>query len=412
MKNWTKEEINFLIKNYNNISNEELSSILGKTKKSIDSKSIRLNLKKDKLYINKINKSRVIDSRWKEKSWTKDEIDYLNININKFSNNELSLKLKKTTNSIVSACNRLGIKRQEKYNYNYIKSQSRKYITKSELRMLNPNLYQWLYNNDKLKEFTSHMFTISYSTPQLILGYILKKNFNKEFSYNNRSIIKPYEIDIFFNDYNLGFEYDGKYYHPEPNKNKILLCKNKGIKLIIINEYNLLKRNFDEYLKNIKFQIIENLPTINKCFSSKIEANEIQNTFIDKEMIFKNLFNLNGIKKICEKYIDYSKFIKEQRNIYNKLYYLGLLKEYTKHMKIEPIKERTNLEYLIERSNFYKIGDIILIEYWYNGMICPVKIIDQIGKSYKITHNIPQSKIFNAPDEKIKSTDIIDIYKN
>jgi len=67
------------------------------------------------------------------------------------------------------------------------------------------------------------------------------------------------------------------------------------------------------------------------------------------------------------------------------------------------------MKFLSEYKSFYKIDDIVLIEYWYNDMITKVKIIDRISKnSYKVTHNIPESKIFNAPDEIIKSTDIID----
>ena len=32
-------------------------------------------------------------------------------------------------------------------------------------------------------------------------------------------------------------------------------------------------------------------------------------------------------------------------------------------------------------------------------------------RTFKVTHNIPESKIFNAPDEMIKSSDIIDTYR-
>jgi hypothetical protein len=45
-------------------------------------------------------------------------------------------------------------------------------------------------------------------------------------------------------------------------------------------------------------------------------------------------------------------------------------------------------------------------------MITPVKITEKISKvSFKVTHNIEQSKIFNAPDEIIKTKDILDKYK-
>ena len=42
-------------------------------------------------------------------------------------------------------------------------------------------------------------------------------------------------------------------------------------------------------------------------------------------------------------------------------------------------------------------------------MITPVKILEQMSpRTLKISHNIPQSKINNAPDEIIKTSDIID----
>lgn len=68
------------------------------------------------------------------------------------------------------------------------------------------------------------------------------------------------------------------------------------------------------------------------------------------------------------------------------------------------------MKFLFEFKSFYKEGDIVLIEYWYNDMISPCKIIEIISnRSYKVSHNVKDSKIFNAPDEIIKSSDIIDI---
>lgn len=70
------------------------------------------------------------------------------------------------------------------------------------------------------------------------------------------------------------------------------------------------------------------------------------------------------------------------------------------------------MKFLLEYKSFYKEGDIVLMEYWYNNMITPVKIIEKISKkSAIISHNLPESKIKNAPEETIKITDIIDIYR-
>ncbi len=68
------------------------------------------------------------------------------------------------------------------------------------------------------------------------------------------------------------------------------------------------------------------------------------------------------------------------------------------------------MKFISEFNSFFKEGDVVLIEYWYNDMITPVKILERVSKvSYKVSHNIPESKIFNAPDEIIKSRDILDI---
>ena len=67
------------------------------------------------------------------------------------------------------------------------------------------------------------------------------------------------------------------------------------------------------------------------------------------------------------------------------------------------------MRFLLEFKSFYKEDDIVVIEYWYNDIITPVKIVEKLSKvSYKVSHNVPNSKIFNAPDEIIKSVNIID----
>jgi len=67
------------------------------------------------------------------------------------------------------------------------------------------------------------------------------------------------------------------------------------------------------------------------------------------------------------------------------------------------------MKFLNEYKSFYKEGDIVLIEYWYNDMITPVKILEKVSsRKFKISHNVSQSEIFNAPDEIINTSDIID----
>ena len=67
------------------------------------------------------------------------------------------------------------------------------------------------------------------------------------------------------------------------------------------------------------------------------------------------------------------------------------------------------MQYIVEFKHFYKIGDIVYVEYWYNKMITPVKIIETQGNKFLVSHNIDKSKIQNAPNEYIKRNKIISV---
>ena len=69
------------------------------------------------------------------------------------------------------------------------------------------------------------------------------------------------------------------------------------------------------------------------------------------------------------------------------------------------------MKFLLEYKDHYKEGDIVLIEWWYKDIITPVVILEKTKNRFNVSHNIPESKIFNAPDETIKSSDIIDKYR-
>ena len=69
------------------------------------------------------------------------------------------------------------------------------------------------------------------------------------------------------------------------------------------------------------------------------------------------------------------------------------------------------MKFILEYKKFFTKGDIVLIEYWYNHMVTPVKIIEKIGRKYKVSHNISESKIQNAPEELVKNSDIISVFR-
>jgi len=69
------------------------------------------------------------------------------------------------------------------------------------------------------------------------------------------------------------------------------------------------------------------------------------------------------------------------------------------------------MKYLLESRYYYKVGDLVIIEYWYDDRLTQVMIKEILGRKYKVTHDVEGSKIKNAPDEIIKSSDIIDKVK-
>lgn len=69
------------------------------------------------------------------------------------------------------------------------------------------------------------------------------------------------------------------------------------------------------------------------------------------------------------------------------------------------------MNFILEYKSFYNPNDVVLIEYWYNHMLTPVKILEKKGNRYIVSHNISQSKIRNSPNETIKPSQILSPYR-
>ena len=93
---------------------------------------------------------------------------------------------------------------------------------------------------------------------------------------NDRSIIKPQELDIYIHDRKLAIEYHGLYWHNDLNvdkdyhKNKCDRCFDKGIQLIQIFENEWLNKK--EIVKSI---LNSKLGVNNKIFARKCEIKEL-----------------------------------------------------------------------------------------------------------------------------------------
>lgn len=83
----------------------------------------------------------------------------------------------------------------------------------------------------------------------------------KNIKYNIRSVIYPYELDIYMPELSIAIEFNGNYWHSayfkddRYHQNKSLQCLDKGIRLVHIYEYELVNL---EGLKNTLYKILTN----------------------------------------------------------------------------------------------------------------------------------------------------------
>lgn len=221
--------------------------------------------------------------------------------------------------------------------------------TRTEFRIK----YQGAYNSARklgvLDEVCEHMIIKLYSTPQLILKKIMETLLNDKCLYNCRTVINPYEVDVYFDKYKIGFEYDGKRWHKNDNVNKQNLCLNEKVSLITIKENNR------DYENDIKHQLINNLPIINKLTNKNLIEDDVLNVKIN---YYELIPNLSEIQKICLNYNDLGVFIKKENSLYVLLHKRKLLRIFTSHMTTSrTYYNDINIKEIV--NNYTKISDFI-----------------------------------------------------
>ncbi len=113
---------------------------------------------------------------------------------------------------------------------------------------------------------------------------------------NSRSVIKPYEIDIFIPEFNLGIEFNGVFWHSEIIKDKKYhidkkkLGESLNIDLIYIWEDDWINKN--EIVKSILKSRLKKSDT--SIGSRKMEMKELKD-----EKIIKEFLNENHIQGWC-----------------------------------------------------------------------------------------------------------------
>jgi hypothetical protein len=299
----------------------------------------------------------------KRKSWTKKEIELLTINYPTMFNYELVKILNRTEQSIYLKASKLGLKKTTEHKSkciskrnkmvgrnltdDYLSDIAKKYKTRAEFQKNDSSAYSSARKKGILNEICGHMISKSFSIPQLILKDIIIKLYqSNNVLYNDRKTLKPYEIDVYLPDFNLGFEYNGKGWHVDNIRDNLKqkLSNEKSITLVVINENT---RNYEEDIKN---QLILN---INKL-KIDITPTDINNVIIDN--IYSKIYDIDDLKKIAKSYTSFKEFYNNEQTVYTKLRKLNLIDEVTSHMCCrrkkreisEVIDKISNYEYLID----------------------------------------------------------------
>ena len=153
--------------------------------------------------------------------------------------------------------------------------------------------YSLFKNRKKIKTIictNCNPITNHISGLEIQLQNFIKENYNNEILINSKSIINPYELDIYIPELKLAFEFNGLFWHNENNRgdtyhlNKTELCEEKGIQLIHIYEDDWLYKQ-----DIVKSMILNKLNvTENKIFARKTEVKEISDNKLIREFLYKN----------------------------------------------------------------------------------------------------------------------------
>lgn len=245
--------------------------------------------------------------------------------------------------------------------YELLKNIAKKYKTRAIFQYCDGSAYTTARKMKILDDICSHMVRCSYSIPQLICKEIFNKLLNSECSYNNREVIHPFEIDLFYYDYNFGVEYNGKGWHnSEESIERDLLkcnkCVENGIFLFVINETNR------KYELDIKSQIIANLGLINQNLNKNFSEDDVLKIEIEYDFS-EDVLNKSDVFEITNKYNLFSDFVKNENKLYHKLIRLKKLDFYTSHMTKK--KKNRNLEDIkSEISKFTYLNDLLENSKW------------------------------------------------
>jgi len=130
----------------------------------------------------------------------------------------------------------------------------------------------------------------SLSDNEIQLQNFIKENYDDEVLLNDRTIIKPYELDVYLPKLKLALEFNGLYWHSELYKDnnyhleKSELCEKNGIQLIHVYQDDWEFKN-----KIIKSIILNRLNKISsRIFARKCDLKEIKDNKLIRKFLNEN----------------------------------------------------------------------------------------------------------------------------
>jgi hypothetical protein len=387
---WTEEKIEILVKLYPETDNTIISETLKIKRGTLIKKANDLGVKKSKDYISKMRKKNNPQTYW-----SNDEVNKLIELYKSHSNNELSILLNKTTKNVGKKLSRLELKRSKidkdfitgkacKKNgrdltFELVNEIAKRYNTRHEFYLKDRGGYSKAIKMGWLDSICGHMIVGGFSIPQLILKDVLEFILGEKCKYDDRTVIKPLEIDCYFPKWKIGWEYDGRYYHNHSDdKNKKDLCLRVGVKLFNVHEFT---NNYRDYNHNIKTQIINQLDDIKLITGINITKEDILN--YSPKIVYPNLLTLDEMdivkgKKMSEikLYPDLFKRIKKYKLFNNDK--LDIINDLPRHKIFKNFEEYK--QYLIER-NYSDFIELCKYEH-------PHRLMKKWGLPITLIHNL------------------------
>lgn len=270
--------INECINNFN-LSKKQIINLINYFNLHKDSEQSHKNCVDSKIKNkNYPTKDQLISDYYKYHNWESIRIKY-NIPDATFKRLRYRLGLKKEINKILENKNLL---------ITYIESFNKKIsvqILAESLGVLTSKVYYWCEKHE-IMDLLDH----NTSNPERIL----KEKLNNISFKKNRSILKPYEIDLYSSEKKVGIEYNGLYWHSNNFKNKdyhlnkSLLALKNNIYLIHIYEEEFKQDN--DRILNFLLNVFTNniLCSVEECEIKEIKNIKDVYNFINRQ--YRNKF--------------------------------------------------------------------------------------------------------------------------